>query len=940
MVSPWWSRTGQTEPLAQTNQLSSPSGIPRDGLTFALQTGSARTLRMISKTYAPQEIEAKWYQYWLDNQFFKSVPDDREPYTIVIPPPNVTGVLHMGHMLNNTIQDVLIRKARMEGKNACWIAGTDHASIATEAKVVAMLAERGISKKDLTRDEFLEYAWEWKEKYGGIILAQLRKLGASCDWDRTRFTMEPALYDAVIDTFVDLYEKGNIYRGVRMVNWDPQGKTAVSDEEVITKEVQQKLVYIRYAIAGQTDHITIATVRPETIMADAAIAVNPNDERYTHLHGRKAIIPLINREIPIITDEYVTMDFGTGCLKVTPAHDPNDYALGIKHNLPVLDILNDDGTLNEKAQILVGQDRFAARKAIIKLLDESGDLEKAEEYKSNVGFSERTNAVIEPKLSLQWFLKMDELAKPALESVMSDVVQLHPTKFKNMYRVWMENVHDWCISRQLWWGQRIPAFYMQDGTIIVARTKHEALEKVQHEKLLFAMTEADLTQDEDVLDTWFSSWLWPMSVFLPSGDPDDPKAGPNDLAYYYPSNDLVTAPEILFFWVARMIMAGYEYKGEAPFKNVYLTGIVRDKQGRKMSKSLGNSPDPLDLIDQYGADGVRTGMLFSSPAGNDLPFDEKLVEQGRNFSNKIWNAFRLVKGWTIDSNGPASRQLTLTSDQLAIRWFGAKLNATLTQIEDDFSKFRISDALQAIYKLIWGDLCSQYLELIKPAFDAEAGTSQPIDQATYDATINFFERLMCLAHPFMPFITEEIWQEIRERKPGESICVAPFPKAETVDNQILTDFETLFEVISSVRNIRNANQGDGRQISPKTALPLAIKTNQPETFHPLEPLIQKMANVSIISYVSEKANGLAFLVRSDEFFVDIAGEIDAAQESENTRKELDYQIGFRYSTLKKLSNERFVANANPDVVDRERRKLADANAKIQALEQRLQDLAV
>ena len=882
---------------------------------------------MISKTYAPQEIENKWYQYWLDNQFFKSIPDEREPYTIVIPPPNVTGVLHMGHMLNSTIQDVLVRKARMEGKNACWVPGTDHASIATEAKVVAMLAERGISKKDLTREEFLGYAWEWKEKYGGIILAQLRKIGASCDWDRTRFTMEPVLYDAVIDTFVDLYEKGNIYRGVRMVNWDPQGRTAVSDEEVITKEIQQKLVYIKYAIAGHAEQfITIATVRPETIMADAAIAVNPNDERYTHLHGRKVIIPLINREIPIITDEYVTMDFGTGCLKVTPAHDPNDYALGIRHNLPVLDILDDDGTLNEKAQILVGQDRFAARKAIIKLLDQSGNLEKSEDYKSNVGFSERTNAVIEPKLSLQWFLKMDELAKPALENVMNDVIQLYPPKFKNMYRVWMENVHDWCISRQLWWGQRIPAFYMQDGTVIVARTKHEALEKVQHEKLLFAMTEADLTQDEDVLDTWFSSWLWPMSVFLPSGDPGDPKAGPNDLDYYYPTNDLVTAPEILFFWVARMVIAGYEYKGEAPFKNVYLTGIVRDKQGRKMSKSLGNSPDPLELIDQYGADGVRTGMLFSSPAGNDLPFDGKLVEQGRNFSNKIWNAFRLVKGWTVETKNTAS---------LPIHWFDEKLNATLIQVEDDFSKFRISDALQAIYKLIWDDFCSQYLELIKPAFDSETGTAQPIDQATYDATIGFFERLMCLAHPFMPFITEEIWQDIRERKPGDSICIAPFPKSESVNTQILTDFETLFEVITNVRNIRST-----KQISPKTALPLAIKTNRAEPFQPLESLIQKMANVSSISYVSEKAEGLSFLIKGDEFFVDIAGEIDVAQEIETTRKELEYQIGFRDSTLKKLSNERFIANANPDVVDRERQKLADADAKIRALEQRLLGLSV
>ncbi|WP_080059685.1 valine--tRNA ligase [Spirosoma aerolatum] len=881
---------------------------------------------MISKTYAPQEIEEKWYQYWLDNQFFKSTPDEREPYTIVIPPPNVTGVLHMGHMLNNTIQDVLIRKARMEGKNACWVPGTDHASIATEAKVVAMLKERGINKTDLTRDEFLEYAWEWTHKYGGIILKQLRKLGASCDWDRTRFTMEPALYDSVIDVFVDLYNKGQIYRGIRMVNWDPQGRTAVSDEEVITREIQQKLVYIRYDIAGSEsqDSITIATVRPETIMADVAIAVNPDDERYKHLHGKKAIIPLINREIPIIADEYVTTDFGTGGLKVTPAHDPNDYALGVKHNLPVIDILNDDGTLNEKAQILVGVDRFAARKAIIKLLEESGNLVKTEDYKSNVGTSERTNAVIEPRLSMQWFLKMDELSKPAFKNVMDDTIQLVPPKFKNMYRAWMENVHDWCISRQLWWGQRIPAFYMQDGTVIVAKNKHEALEKVQHEKLLFAMTEADLTQDEDVLDTWFSSWLWPITVFDGLKDPNNA-----DINYYYPTNDLVTAPEILFFWVARMIIAGYEYRGQEPFKNVYLTGIVRDKLGRKMSKQLGNSPDPLDLIDKYGADGVRTGMLFSSAAGNDLMFDEKLVEQGRNFSNKIWNAFRLVKGWTID-NGNVDTTLALSQthpNALPIQWFESKLNATLLQIEDDFSKFRISDALQAVYKLIWDDFCSQYLELIKPGFE------QPIDRVTYEATINFFERLMCLAHPFMPFITEEIWQDIRERETGASICVASFPKTATVDHQVLTDFDTLFDVISNVRNIRNA-----KQISPKVALPLAIKTASADRFKPMEPLIRKMANVAEISYVDEKTQGIAFLIKSDEFFVNVAGEIDLDQEIANTSKELNYNIGFRDSILKKLSNEKFVANAKPEVVDRERQKLADAEAKIQALEQRLQSL--
>ncbi|OIN56402.1 valine--tRNA ligase [Arsenicibacter rosenii] len=869
---------------------------------------------MVSKTYNPKDIEEKWYQYWLDNQFFKSTPDEREPYTIVIPPPNVTGVLHMGHMLNNTIQDVLIRKARMEGKNACWVPGTDHASIATEAKVVAMLKEQGINKHDLTREKFLEHAWEWTHKYGGIILKQLRKLGASCDWDRTRFTMEPALYDSVIDVFVDLYEKGRIYRGVRMVNWDPQGLTAVSDEEVIMKEVQQKLSYIRYAIEGsEGEFITIATVRPETIMADAAICVNPNDERYKHLHGKKALIPLINRAIPIITDEYVTMDFGTGCLKVTPAHDQNDYELGVKHKLPVIDILNDNGTLNEKAQIFVGMDRFAARKAILKELEEKGDLVKTEEYKSNVGFSERTNAVIEPKLSLQWFLKMKDISKPAFDNVMNDTIQLVPPKFKNMYRAWMENPHDWCISRQLWWGQQIPAFYMQDGTIIVAKNKREALRKAQRELQLFALTEADLTQDEDVLDTWFSSWLWPMSVFDGLKDPDNA-----DIKYYYPTNTLVTGFDIIFFWVARMIIAGYEYKGQKPFSSVYFTGMVRDKLGRKMSKQLGNSPDPLVLIEQYGADGVRTGMLFSSAAGNDLLFDEKLCEQGRNFNNKLWNAFRLVKGWSVidgDANG------------LAVQWFSSKLSQTLVEVNDHFEKFRISDALQSIYKLIWDDFCSQYLEMIKPGFE------QPIDRATYEATIHFFEQLICLAHPFMPFITEEIWQEIRERQPGETICLAPFPQAGGVEEALLAGFDLLFDVVTNIRNIRNS-----KQISPKTPLPLAIKTGTPDRFKPFESLIAKMAMVSGVSYVSDKASGTSFVIKGDEFFVDIAGEIDAGQEAANLEKELTYSIGFRDSVLKKLSNERFVANAKPDVVEKERQKLADAEAKIKALQESLATL--
>ncbi len=903
---------------------------------------------MIAKTYSPQDSEAKWYQYWLDHKFFHSTPDHREPYTIVIPPPNVTGVLHMGHMLNNTIQDILVRKARMEGKNACWVPGTDHASIATEAKVVAMLKERGIAKTDLTRDEFLAYAWEWTHKYGGIILHQLRKLGASCDWDRTRFTMEPALYNAVIDTFVDLYNKGKIYRGVRMVNWDPQGRTAVSDEEVITKEVQQKLVYIRYEVAighsslvivaedemsndrvamTNNQYITIATVRPETIMADAAIAVHPDDERYKHLHGKTVRIPLIGREIPIITDEYVSMEFGTGCLKVTPAHDPNDYEIGLRHNLPVIDLLNDDGTLNEKAQILIGKDRFAARREIIKLLDEAGHLVKTEEYSSNVGTSERTGAVIEPRLSLQWFLKMSELAKPALESVMNDTVQLNPPKFKNMYRVWMENVRDWCISRQLWWGQQIPAFYLPDGTLIVARNKHEALHKAQEDHQLFALTEADLTQDEDVLDTWFSSWLWPMSVFLPSGDPADPKAGPDDLGYYYPTNDLVTAPEILFFWVARMIIAGYEYRGREPFQNVYLTGIVRDKLGRKMSKSLGNSPDPIDLIEQYGADGVRTGMLFSSPAGNDLPYDEKLVEQGRNFCNKIWNAFRLVKGWTV-TEGPTNE----VNNELTINWFSAKLNATLIEIHEQFDSFRISDALLSVYKLIWDDFCAQYLELIKPAYE------QPIDRVTFEATIQFFEQLMALAHPFMPFISEEIWQDVRPRAVGDSICISAYPLPDkyrnvAADATLLADFGLLFEIITTVRNVRNA-----KQISPKIQLPFAIRTTTPSRFTPLELLIGKMANVGPVSYVTDKAEGMSFVMKGDEFFVQIPGVVDVEQEIANAEKELAYTIGFLESVQKKLTNERFVANAKPEVIARERQKAADAEAKIATLTETLRQL--
>ncbi|MFN4145385.1 MAG: valine--tRNA ligase [Runella sp.] len=887
---------------------------------------------MISKTYAPQDIEDKWYRYWIDNRYFNSKPNpDKEPYTVVIPPPNVTGVLHMGHMLNNTIQDVLVRKARMEGKEACWVPGTDHASIATEAKVVAMLKEKGINKRDLSREQFLEYAWEWTHKYGGIILQQLRKLGASCDWDRTRFTMEPDLYDAVIDTFIHLYNKGYIYRGHRMVNWDPQAKTTVSDEEVNMKEVNSKLVYIRYSISTQNGEtntntalpsgaggIVIATVRPETIMADTAICVHPDDERYKHLHGKKVLIPLINREIPVITDEYVEMEFGTGALKVTPAHDQNDYELGLKHQLPIIDILNEDGTLNEKAQILIGEDRFIARKKIIKMLEEAGHIEKIEDYRSNVGHSERTNAVVEPRLSLQWFVKMKELCQPALENVLNDNIKLIPPKFKNTYRVWMENVRDWNISRQLWWGQQIPAYYLQDGTVIVAKTKREALRKAQHELLLFALTEEDLTQDPDVVDTWFSSWLWPITVFDGFKNPNN-----DDINYYYPTNDLVTAPEILFFWVARMIIAGYEFRGDLPFRNVYLTGIVRDKLGRKMSKSLGNSPDPLDLIEKYGADGVRTGMLFSSPAGNDLLFDEKLCEQGRNFCNKIWNAFRLVKG--LAENASSESQPSCLAEQ----WFEARLHQVITEVHDDFDKFRLSDALNKIYKLIWDDFCSQYLEMIKPSFGTDENT-QKMSMERLEATLRFFDQLMRLAHPFMPFITEEIWQNLFPRNEKDSICISSFPQPKAYNQQILNDFEVFFEVVSNVRNLRNT-----KGISPKTPLPLTIKTDQPARYQKLAELLAKIANVSDIQYTTNKGEGVSFLVKADEFFVNLAGEIDTEEEKANLQKELEYTLGFKKSVEAKLSNERFVQNAKAEIVAKERQKLADAEAKIAALQEAL-----
>lgn len=875
----------------------------------------------IPKTYNPRETEDKWYSYWLDKKFFRSVPDEREPYTIVIPPPNVTGVLHMGHMLNNTIQDVLIRRARMQGKNACWVPGTDHASIATEAKVVAMLKEKGIEKKDVSREEFLNYAYEWKDKYGGIILKQLEKLGASCDWDRTRFTMEEDLSEAVIDTFIHLYKKGWIYRGIRMVNWDPKGKTAVSDEEVIRKEVNQKLFYIKYEVKDESStsksYLTIATTRPETIMADSAICINPKDPRFTHLKGKSVFIPLINREIPVIEDEYVDMEFGTGCLKVTPAHDLNDYELGVKHKLQVIDILNDDGTLNENAKILVGEDRFIARKMIHKMLDEAGCLEKVEDYKSQIGFSERTDAAIEPKLSMQWFCKMSEMSEPALDYVLNGEVKLIPEKFINTYKHWMENVKDWCISRQLWWGQRIPAWYNLKGEWVVAKTKEEAI--IEFKNQFPDSDPSNIRQDDDVVDTWFSSWLWPISVFDGFKDPDN-----KDINYYYPTNDLVTAPEILFFWVARMIMAGHEFRGKAPFKNVYLTGIVRDKQGRKMSKSLGNSPDPIDLIERYGADGVRVGMLLCSPAGNDLMFDESYCEQGRNFANKVWNAFRLVKGWEVDESLP-------NTNQQAINWFDSAFNQAFTEIEDNYKQYRLSDALMGIYKLVWDDFCAWYLEMIKPAYQ------QPIDPETYRITIAYFERILKLLHPFMPFLTEELWHDdlFIERSELDCCIVAPYPLAGNVDSTLLNDVDTIKQVVSEIRNVRNA-----KQISPKEALPLSIRVNSAIKYENYLPILFKLANISTSEFVSEPVIGAnTFMAGKDEFFISLANNIDVEAEKERLEKEIDYLQGFLRSVDAKLSNERFVQNAKEEVVENERRKKEDALSKLKILEAALSSLS-
>ncbi|HEX8659112.1 MAG TPA: valine--tRNA ligase [Hymenobacter sp.] len=881
----------------------------------------------LATTYSPTDVEAKWYQRWQEQGFFKASANPKKtPYTVVIPPPNVTGVLHMGHMLNNTIQDVLVRRARMQGKEACWVPGTDHASIATEAKVVALLREQGIEKRDLTREQFLTHAFEWKEKYGGIILEQLKQLGASCDWDRTRFTMEPDLTEAVLRVFVDLYKKGLIYRGVRMVNWDPEGRTAISDEEVIAKDVQAKMYYLRYEIVGNglsadndqpaaASYLTVATSRPETIMADVAVAVNPTDPRYANLAGATVRIPLLGREIPVIFDEYVSTDFGTGALKVTPAHDLNDYELGVKHNLPVIDILADDGTLNEKAVLYVGQDRFAARKQIAKDLQEAGLLDKIEEYASIVQTSERTKAVIEPKLSLQWFLKMEHLAKPALAVVENDTVRLHPPKFKNMYRAWMENVRDWCISRQLWWGQQIPAYYLPDGSFVVALTAEDALVQARAQSGNTDLQISDLRQDEDVLDTWFSSWLWPISVFDGFKDPDNA-----DINYFYPTNDLVTGPDILFFWVARMIMAGLEYRHEVPFKEVYLTGIVRDAQGRKMSKQLGNSPDPLELIAQYGADGVRTGMLFSAPAGNDLLFDLKLVEQGRNFSNKLWNAFRLVKGWEVDPALPFA-------NEKPVAWFNAKLQAAITELDDHFEKFRMSDALMTVYKLVWDDFCALYLEMVKPTYQ------HPIDAETLRHTTAYLETLLKLLHPFMPFITEELWHELAERAERDYVCVAPWPKAAAPAEaaRLLADMDRTLAVVAGIRTVRNQ-----KNIGPNKPLALVAKTEEPALLTSYEGIIRKLGGISELTFAEAgPAASVSFVLGGSEFFVPLEGHIDLAAERARLEKELEYAQGFRDSVQKKLGNEKFAQNAKPDVLERERQKLADAETKIVALEQSL-----
>ena len=872
----------------------------------------------LGKTYEPQKAEDKWYKHWLDKGYFHSVPDHREPYTIVIPPPNVTGVLHMGHMLNNTIQDVLVRRARMLGKNACWVPGTDHASIATEAKVVQKLRQEGIKKSDLTREEFLAHAFEWKDKHGGIILEQLKKLGASCDWERTHFTMDKEYSESVINVFMDLYAKGKIYRGVRMVNWDPEALTAVSDEEVNYKEVNSRLFYVRYKITDTTDEwVTIATTRPETILGDTAICVNPDDERYKKLIGKFALVPIINREIPIIADEYVDKDFGTGCLKVTPAHDTNDYELGRKYNLPSIDLFNDNGTLNDHGAHYAGKDRFDVRKEIEKELDEKGYLVKTEDIINKVGFSERTNAVIEPKLSMQWFVSMKELAQPALDNVMNGNIQFHPDKFKNTYRHWMENVKDWCISRQLWWGHRIPAWYFgnRPDDFVVAKSKEEAL-RLASEKAGREILESELNQDEDVLDTWFSSWLWPISVFNGLTQPEN-----EEIKYYYPTNDLVTAPEIMFFWVARMVIAGYEYLGDLPFKNVYYTGIVRDKLGRKMSKSLGNSPDPIELIEKFGADGVRVGILISSPAGNDLPFDSSQCEQGRNFTNKVWNAYRLVSSWEV-------REIEQPlSSKVAIEWFENRFQKVLTEINDQFDKFRISDALMAIYKLVWDDFCSWYLEMIKPGYE------QPIDRQTLEKTKFFFEELLKVMHPFTPFVSEELWHALNERQEGEDIVIAEWPKVKTIDESYLTAFEKAENIISHIRTIRKNNN-----IANKVKLEMYVRADS-STQTDFDAVISKMGNLSVFEYVADKMQQAnSFIVEGVEYFIPFGDTVDMEAEIKKMEEELGYTRGFLKSVQGKLSNERFVAGAPAQVLELERKKEADALHKIGLLEAKLKEL--
>ncbi|PWL29406.1 MAG: valine--tRNA ligase [Fluviicola sp. XM-24bin1] len=872
-----------------------------------------------TEKYAPQQLEDRWYAHWMEKRYFHSQPDEREPYTVVIPPPNVTGVLHMGHMLNNTIQDVLVRRARMQGKNACWVPGTDHASIATEAKVVNKLRQEGIKKSDLTRDEFLAHAFEWKDKHGGIILEQLKKLGASCDWDRTSFTMDPEYSESIIDVFIDLYQKGKIYRGVRMVNWDPEALTAVSDEEVIHKEVNSKLFHVRYKIAGTDDQwLIIATTRPETILGDSAICVNPNDARYANLVGKKAIVPIANREIPIIADEYVDMEFGTGCLKVTPAHDTNDYEIGQRHNLETIDIFNDNGTLNAEGLHYEGKDRFEVRKEIEKELYDKGYLIDTEDHINKVGYSERTNAVIEPKLSPQWFVDMKDLAAPALENVENDEIKFYPEKFKNTYRHWMENIKDWCISRQLWWGHRIPAWYFGEGqeNFVVAKTEEEAV-KLASEKAGRELTAADIRQDEDVMDTWFSSWMWPISVFNGLTDPDN-----EEINYYYSTNDLVTGPDIIFFWVARMIMAGYEYKDAKPFENVYFTGIIRDKLGRKMSKQLGNSPDPIELMNKYGADGVRVGILISSPAGNDLPFDTSQCEQGRNFANKMFNAHNLVSMWSVNEDLEQPE-----SSVKAIEWFEARFQEELQNINGLFDRFKISEALMAIYKLIWDDFCGYYLEMVKP------GYQHPIDRKTLDKTIEFFENVLKLTHPFTPFISEDLWHKLRDREEGDDIIVASWPTPEEYDQKILKQFNVASEVITNVRNVRAKNN-----IANKVKMELFVKKNN-ELSTDFDSVIVKMGNLSHLDYVTEKVeNSNSFLVGGNEYFVPFGDAIDVDAEREKLTTELEYTQGFLKSVQKKLQNERFVNNAPEQVVAVERKKESDALSKIAILEEKIEAL--